>query len=66
MRWVLQACMLRQGKLESQNGKFARKGVINVCSENDLFHDPGDVILTSWMAISEVVNNDNDNELTLI
>ena len=33
----------------------AREGVIHVCYENDSFHDPDDVILMSWMAVSEVV-----------
>ena len=44
---------------------LARVGVINVCSENDLYHNPRDVIITSQMAVSELVDNNNDNELPL-
>ena len=33
--------------------------MINVCYENDLFLDPRDVILTSQMAVSEMVEHDH-------
>ena len=39
--------------------------MINVCYENDPFHNPHDIIITSQMAVSEVVDNDNNNELPL-
>ena len=39
-----------------------RVGVINVCSKNDLYYDPHDVIITSQMAVSELVDNDKDND----
>ena len=31
---------------------FSRVGVINICSNNDPFHEPDDVILASQMAVS--------------
>ena len=36
------------------------------CSKNDLFNDLVSVSLTFQMAVSEVVDNDNDNVLLLI
>ena len=38
-----------------------RVGMINVCSENDLYHHPHDVIITSQMPVSNVDVNANDN-----
>ena len=37
----------------------ARVGVSDVCPQNDLYHDCCDVIITSRMAVSKMVNNDN-------
>ena len=34
---------------------WTKVGVINVCYENDLYHHPCDIIITSQMAVSEVV-----------
>ena len=42
-----------------------RVGAINISSKNDLYQDPCDVIITSQVAVSEVVDNDNDNTLQL-
>ena len=42
--------------------------MINVCYENDPFHDPSEVIIIYyyiWMAVSEVVDDDNDNQSPL-
>ena len=44
---------------------FARQGIIIECSLNLLFHDLVTVIVTSRTVISEMVDNDNDNELPL-
>ena len=35
-----------------------RAGVSDICPQKDLFHDPRDVIITSQMAISALVDND--------
>ena len=40
--------------------------MINVCTENDLYHEPRDVIIMSQFAVSELVDNDNDNVLPLV
>ena len=42
-----------------------REGVIIECSQNDLFYNACDVILTSQMAISETVKN-VDNIVNII
>ena len=42
-----------------------RIGIINICSENYLYHDPGDFIKTSRMAFSELVDND-DNDIEML
>ena len=36
-----------------------REGVIIDYPQKDLFHDPRDVIITSWMAVSDLADNDN-------
>ena len=35
-----------------------RESIINVCYENHLFHNPRDVIITSQIDVSELVDND--------
>ena len=42
-----------------------RVSISDVCPKKDLYHDPHDVIITSGMAVSELVDNDNDNVLPL-
>ena len=42
-----------------------RVGVIIDCSQKYLFHDLVNVILTSQMAVSEMVDNNNDNDWPL-
>ena len=37
-----------------------RVGVINVWTQNDPYNDPHDVILTSQMAVSKLVDHDNE------
>ena len=37
-----------------------RVGVINVCSKNNCFNDPREVIITSQMAVNEMVENVNE------
>ena len=39
-----------------------REGVIIKCPLKWQFHDAHDVILTSVMAVRELVDNDNDND----
>ena len=39
--------------------------VRDYCPKNDLFHDPSDFIIMSRMAVSDLVDNDNDNILPL-
>ena len=41
-----------------------RKGVIMECPQNDLFHDPRDVILSSPTAIKELDDDDDDDKWT--
>ena len=43
----------------------SREVVTSVCYENDPFKDPRDIIITSRMAVSEVVIITNDHELPL-
>ena len=40
-------------------GILSREGVIINCPQKDLFHDPRDIIITSWMAFCDLVNNDS-------
>ena len=47
------------------NVLITRVGVSDVSPQKYLFHDSCDVIITSRMAISDLVNNDNNNVLPL-
>ena len=42
----------------SDEGLVARVGVINIWTQNDLYHDPCEVIIMSRMGVSEIVNDD--------
>ena len=39
----------------------SRVSIIINCPKKDLFLDPRDVIITSQMAVSDLVENNNDN-----
>ena len=43
----------------------SRVGVSDLCPQKYLFHNSCDVIITSQMAVSELVDNGNDNVLPL-
>ena len=42
-----------------------RVGFSDNCPSRDIFYDPSDIIITSQMAVSDLVNNNNDNVLPL-
>ena len=50
----------------SPSHSYAREGVINVRYENHLFLDPCDNIITSQMAVSELVDNYNILPLAIL
>ena len=60
----------RNGKNMKRNKKYSfvqgsRVGVIIDCSQKYLFHDLMNIILTSRIAVSEMVDNNNNNDWLL-
>ena len=48
-------------KLYCSGGLVPRVGVIIDCTQNNLYHDARDIIITSQMAVREL-DNDEDND----
>ena len=50
---------------EAQVWLIARDGISDVCLKKDHFYNPRDIIITSWMAVSELGENNINNLLPL-
>ena len=48
-------------EIQRETRYSSRQGIIIECPLNSFFHNAHDVILTSLIAVSELVYNDNDN-----
>ena len=59
--------MSKRGSLKQKQDRLEpRVGVIIDCPQKDLFNDARDVIITSQMAVSEMVNDDHEQPLVVV